>query len=207
MNFRRWLWFLLGGVGFIFLAMLSRAIWLPSIAKNLVVEDALRRADLIVVFAGADGERAKHAAHLYQKGLAPRVILTGGMTSKVIELFYNQRVTGAELSAKVLIDAGVPKKAVIVIPKGTSTYEEGEAISSFMKNHGYRSVIAVSSPYHMRRVRATLERLLGRTQIEVQYSAEKGSGFDVENWWKREKDLIEVTNEYLKLAYYHLALF
>ncbi len=207
MNFRRWLWFLFGGVGFIFLAMLSRAIWLPWIAKNLIVEDALRSADLIAVFAGTYEDRAAHAAQLYRQGLAPRVLVTGELTSKVIELFYNRRVTGAELSAKVLIDAGVPKKAVIVIPKGTSTYEEGEAIKQFMEAHGYRSVIAVSSPYHMRRVRATLKRLLEQTKIQVQYSPEKGSGFEAENWWKREKDLIDVTNEYLKLAYYHLALF
>ncbi|MBI4488599.1 MAG: YdcF family protein [Deltaproteobacteria bacterium] len=207
MNFRLWFWSLFCGVAAIFLVAQSRTIWLPWIAKNLIVEDALRPADLIVVFAGSHEERASHAARLFHQGLAPRILVTGELTSKVIELFYHQRVTGAELSAKVLTDTRVPKSAVVVIPKGTSTYEEGEAIKQFMETHGYRSVIAVSSPYHMRRVRATLKRLLQGKQIEVRYSPEKGSGVEVKNWWKMEKDLVEVTNEYLKLAYYHLALF
>ena len=77
---------------------------------------------------------------------------------------------------------------------------------TFMRRHGYRSVIAVSSPYHMRRVRATLEHLFPEPDIDVRYTPHS-SEVGTKDWWHREKDLIEVTNEYLKLAYYHLALF
>lgn len=206
MRFRGLSWFLVGAVGFILLAVQSSTVWLPWVAQNLIVEDQPHSADLIVVFA-ADEERAKHAARLYREGLAPRVLTTGELITKGIELFCHKRVTGAELTAKVLTDAGVPERAVIVLPRGTSTYEEAEAIKAFMKTNGYHSVIAVSSPYHMRRVRATLSHLFQGTAIAVQYSPAEGADFKAAEWWRHERDLVHVTNEYLKLAYYHLALF
>lgn len=202
----RWLYVLLGLAGFALLVIQSRTIWLPWIAQNLIVEDRLRPADSIVVF-GAEEERARHAAKLYQEGLAARILVTGGLTLKGAKVFCHQQMTGADLSAKVLIDAGVPKNAVIVIPEGTSTYEEGEVVNAFMKMHGYRSVIAVSSPYHMRRVRATLSRLVQGTRVAIQYSPAQGTGSSASDWWRREDDVINVTNEYLKLAYYHLSRF
>jgi uncharacterized SAM-binding protein YcdF (DUF218 family) len=206
-NRHRWLWLTAGVAALLLVVVQSRTIWLPAIASNLIVEDALRPADVIAVFAGAHGDRARHAARLYQDGIAPRILATGALTATEIQLFCGRRVTGAELTAKVLTDAGVPHSAVIVIPQGTSTYEEGETIKASMKTHGYRSVIAVSSPYHMRRVKATLEHLLHGTEMKVQYSPTKDADIQVERWWTNEKDLINVTNEYLKLAYYHLALF
>jgi uncharacterized SAM-binding protein YcdF (DUF218 family) len=193
-------------VALIFLAVSARSVWLPLIAQNLIVEDQLHSSELISVFA-ADEERARHAARLYREGLAPRILTTGELIPKAIEIFCHKRVTGAELMAKVLTDNRVPNSAIIVSPWGTSTYEEGEAIKAFMKTHGYRSLIAVSSPYHMRRVRATLSHILEGTGISVQYSPARNGDFNVLEWWRHERDLINVTNEYIKLAYYHLALF
>jgi uncharacterized SAM-binding protein YcdF (DUF218 family) len=176
------------------------------IARNLIVEDKLHSSDLIAVFA-AEEERAKHAAQLYRDGLAPRVLTTGEAIAKGVEFLCHKRVTGAELMAKMLSDNGVPKSSIVVIPQGTSTYEEGEAIKALMDTHGYRSLIAVSSPYHMRRVRATLSHIFEGSRISVQYSPARDSNVNILEWWRHERDLIDVTNEYIKLAYYHLALF
>jgi uncharacterized SAM-binding protein YcdF (DUF218 family) len=205
-RFRGLLWFLIGGLPLLLLVVQSRTIWLTLIAQNLVVEDQLHSSDLIAVFA-AEEERAKHAARLYREGIAPRVLTTGEAIVKGIEFFCHKRVTGAELMAKMLDDNGVPKSAVIAISRGTSTYEEGEAIKAFMETHGYRSLIAVSSPYHMRRVRATLSHILEGTGVSVQYSPVRNNDVNILEWWRHERDLIDVTNEYIKLAYYHLALF
>jgi uncharacterized SAM-binding protein YcdF (DUF218 family) len=151
-------------VGLLLVALQSRTIWLPWIAQNLIVDDRLRPADVMVIFAAREA-RAKHAARLYQEGLAPRILVTGGLTSTETELFCHERVTGARLSAKMLTDSGIPASAVIVLPHGTSTW------------------------------------------VEALYSPAKETGFKVSEWWRREHGLIQVTNEYLKLAYYHLALF
>lgn len=201
------MWVSLWSLAILLFTVHVRGYWLPWFANVLIVEDTLRPADLIAVFAGNQGNRASHAAELYKRGLAPRVLVTGELTASSIEIYYHKRVTGAELSAKVLMDQGVPQNAVIVIPKGTSTYEEAQAIKQLMEGRGYHSVIAVSSPYHMRRVRATMSHLLRSTDLQVQYSPEKSGDFEAGEWWTREKDLIEVTNEYFKLAYYYLALF
>jgi len=205
MKRRRWPWLLLGIAGAIVAAVLSREAWLPWIAMNLIVADRPSRSDLIVVFA-AEEDRVRHAAELYRKGFAPRILLTGGLPLRGVEAFCGKRVTGAEFGAKVLADAGVPKNAVHVVSKGTSTYEEAEVMRGFMNEHGYRSVIAVSSPYHMRRVRTTLSHFLRDTPISAQYSPAAEARFRAEEWWRHERELIDVANEYLKLAYYHLAL-
>lgn len=206
MKHYRWLWSLFAALGLIALTFQTRGVWLPWIAMNLIVADEPSRADLIVVFA-AEEERAQHAARLYQARLAPVILVTGGLPIRSLEAFCNKRVTGAEFSAKLLTDAGVPNDAIRVITKGTSTYEEGEVLRGFMRENGYRSVIAVSSPYHMRRVRSTLSHLLRGTEISLQYSPAGDADFKASEWWRHERDLIRVTNEYLKLAYYHLALF
>jgi uncharacterized SAM-binding protein YcdF (DUF218 family) len=196
----------LGIVAVIVFVVQSRALWLPWIAQNLVVEDKLAPSDVIAVFA-AEEARGRHAAELYRRELAPRVLTTGELVSKAVLLFCGKPVTGAEFMAKVLGDEGVPNDAVVAIPRGTSTYEEAEAVKAFMTGHGYRSLIAVSSPYHMRRVRATLSHILEGTAVSVQYSPARNGDFKIREWWRHERDLINVTNEYIKLAYYHLALF
>jgi uncharacterized SAM-binding protein YcdF (DUF218 family) len=200
------LWFLIGSLTLIILAVESHTIWLTSVAQNLIIKDELRPSDLITVFA-AEEERARHAARLYRRGFAPRIVTTGEAIPRGVEFFCHMKVTDAGLTAKILADSGVPENQIIVIPRGTSTFEEGEAIKDFMQRNGYRSLIAVSSPYHMRRVRATLSHLFQGTAVAVQYSPAQDDDFDASQWWRHEKSVINVTNEYLKLAYYHIALF
>jgi uncharacterized SAM-binding protein YcdF (DUF218 family) len=206
MKTRRLLWIALGILGLIVIVVQSRTIWLPWIAQNLVVEDTLAPSDVITVFAAKEA-RGRHAAHLYRRDLAPRVLTTGELVSETAYLICGKRVTGAGFMAEILADEGVPSGAVVAIPHGTSTYEEAQAIKIFMTSRGYRSLIAVSSPYHMRRVRATLSHILEGTGILIQYSPARNDDFNVLEWWHHERDLIDVTNEYIKLVYYHLALF
>jgi uncharacterized SAM-binding protein YcdF (DUF218 family) len=206
----RWRWSLWLGV-FAPLALLltlvaMASVWLPALAGHLVVDDPLSPADVIVVFAGGRGERAQHAADLYRRGLAGRILMTGGETARAVELFCNRRVTGAELNAKLLLDAGIPEGVMTVLPHGTSTYEEADIVREHLRSRGYRSAIAVSSAYHMRRVRTTLLHHLRNEPITVQVSPAPTPEWEPRAWWRDERSLLLVTNEYLKLAYYHLAL-
>jgi uncharacterized SAM-binding protein YcdF (DUF218 family) len=178
MRTRRLLWITLGILGLTVIVVQSRTLWLPWIAQNLVVEDTLAPSDVIAVFA-AEEARGKHAADLYRRDFAPRVVTTGELISKSGYFICGQRVTGARFMAMVLADEGVPNGAVVAIPRGTSTYEEAQAMKSFMTDNGYHSLIAVSSPYHMRRVRASLSRILKGSGITVRYSPARNDRFNV----------------------------
>jgi uncharacterized SAM-binding protein YcdF (DUF218 family) len=193
-------------VALIALAALTPGVWLPVIARFLVVDESLDAADVIAVFAGGRGERAEHAARLFQRRLASTILVTGGEVSGEIALFCGQRITGADLSARRLRLAGIPDSAVVVIPKGTSTYEEAAVVRDYLKARGHRSVIAVSSAYHMRRVRATLQHQLEADRTVVRVSAADTPDFQPRHWWRNERGLLLVTHEYLKLAYYQLHL-
>ena len=203
---RRVFWSSLTTLVLLAIALRLHTIWLPLVAQNLVVDDALAPADVIAVFA-AEEDRGKHAADLYRRGLAARVLTTGELISMAVYRTCGERITGAGLMAKILLDEGIPKDVVVALPRGTSTYEEAQAMKSFMTGNGYHSLIAVSSPYHMRRVRASLSRVLEGSGITVRYSPARSDGFNVFEWWRDERDFLSVTNEYIKLAYYHLALF
>lgn len=187
--------------------VLTRAVWLPWIAQRLVIEDEPARAELLFVFAGAPEERGIHAARLYQQGVAPRILVTGQGVSRDIAYFCGRQVTKAELTAKAIETAGVPPSVIHVLPQGTSTYEESEALKTYMLDHGFNTVVVVSSPYHMRRVRATLRHVLRGTTIRVGYSPAQPSRFRVAGWWTRERDTLLVFSEYLKLLYYYVARF
>jgi uncharacterized SAM-binding protein YcdF (DUF218 family) len=180
--------------------------WLPRVAGFLVTEDPLRPADLIVVLSGSPTDRARYAAELYHRKLAPRLMCASGLTLTDLEL-VGKSMTQAELSATALRKYGVPDGAILVFNKTTSTFEELTLVRKTMLARGWKRVILVSSPYHLRRMRLTWEHVAGSTDLTAVLRATPYSKFRQDVWWHREGDLITVQNEYAKLFYYELLLF
>lgn len=88
--------------------------------------------------------------------------------------------------------------------KVLSTYMEAERLKEWIANHpqSVRSVIVVSDPFHMRRVRWTYQKVLGE-YIELQMAPVP---FDLtpyhHTWWKDQMSRQNVREEYSKLLYY-----
>jgi len=59
------------------LAIASHRWWLTGVPRLLVVDQAPRSADAILVLGGGDGSRAARALALYEAGWAPIVITSG----------------------------------------------------------------------------------------------------------------------------------
>ncbi|MGH8800423.1 MAG: peptidoglycan DD-metalloendopeptidase family protein [Casimicrobiaceae bacterium] len=115
------------------------------------MKQGLHNADAIVVFGAAvwpDGPsttlkvRVAHAAELYAQGLAPAVFCTGGWSNGRSE---------AQAMRALLLAYGVPGDAVIPDDGGVTTREALRSVHRFGAGRWQR-VIAVSSPYHMRRI-------------------------------------------------------
>jgi uncharacterized SAM-binding protein YcdF (DUF218 family) len=187
-------------------ALLTAPRWLPSVARVLRVEDPLRRADLIVVLSGSVPDRPRYAADLYRAGFAPRVLCASSLTSDLLEAIGHP-MTQAQLSATVLRTYGVPDKNILVFNRSTSTYQELALVRDTMRSHGWRRVILVSSPTHLRRVRMTWDRLTRGGGPEAILRATPYSKFHANAWWRHERDLIAVQNEYAKVGYYLLFTF
>jgi uncharacterized SAM-binding protein YcdF (DUF218 family) len=94
--------------------------------------------------------RLNHALFLYLKGLAPRVITTGGAGGDPV--FTEGSVSRAYLTAH-----GVPPEAIVVEREGESTAQSVAAVVEIMRRMNLKSAIVVSDGYHIFRVKKMLE--------------------------------------------------
>jgi len=99
---------------------------------------------------GAAARRAAAAAAAYGRGVAPRVVASGG------------RRWGEQIEARVLrerlVDAGVPERAIVLEMCSLSTRENALFVSALLRGSGARSVAIVTCPWHMPRALANFEQ-------------------------------------------------
>lgn len=84
---------------------------------------------------------------LFQQGVAPLMVMTGGDAGGVIE---------AEVMRELAVSRGVPPGAILVESRADSTITNARNSVRLLRRHlGRRrcSVIVVSSPYHLARAR------------------------------------------------------
>ncbi|HZQ24141.1 MAG TPA: YdcF family protein [Terriglobales bacterium] len=135
-----------------------------AITSSRIVREAshneLHPADAIVVFGAAeyDGRpspiyraRLDHAFNLYQRGLAPVIITTGGSGD---DPKYSEGGVGRDY----LNSRGVPENNLIAETQGSDSAQSAERIGVIMRTNHMRSCVAVSDAYHVFRVKQMLER-------------------------------------------------
>ena len=124
--------------------------------------DGRVRADAIVVLGAAQyngvpspvlRQRLDHALDLYQEGLAPLVVVTGGRQP-------GDRYTEATTGYNYLRDHGLSDEVIRKEVQGASTYESLASVARFLRDEGISDVVLVSSPAHSRRV-ADIAREVG----------------------------------------------
>ena len=121
--------------------------------------DEAQPADAIIILGAAEYRgkpspvleaRLNHALYLYLKGLAPRVITTGGAGGDPV-------FTEGSVGRSYLAQRGVPPEAVVVEGEGDSTVKSVVAVGEIMRRMGLKSAIIVSDGYHIYRVKKMLE--------------------------------------------------
>ena len=122
--------------------------------------DERQPADAIVVLGAAQYNgrpspvlqaRLDHALTLYRAKLAPKVMVTGGIGRGDV-------MSEAIVSKKYLTARGVPGSAVVLEAEGRSTGESMTAVAAWARKSGVKTVILVSDPFHMARLRAEARR-------------------------------------------------
>ena len=131
--------------------------------------DQARAVDAIVVLGVAqyDGRpspqlqaRLDRVLELWQEGLSPLVITTGGNQP-------GDRFTEAEASANYLIkgsinglvDVAVPAESIVQENSGSTTRESLIGVRDIMKARGLHSILIVTDPYHSLRSRLIAQDL------------------------------------------------
>ena len=131
--------------------------WSVSAASVLLwgARDRARASDAIVVLGAAQyvgrpspvlRARLDHALDLWQRGLAPRLIFTGGTG-------VGDTVSEAAVSRLYALKHGVPDTAILMENEGRTTRESLAAVSVIMHARQMRTAILVSDPFHMLRLR------------------------------------------------------
>ena len=136
-------------------------LWLLSIALVLIWQQRDSRAPsrAIVVLGAAqyDGKpspvlraRLDHAIGLWQRGLAPTVIMTGGRAP-------GDTTTEAAVARRYAIANGIPDSVVLLESESRTTSEALRSVAAMLKP-GSTDVILVSDPFHMLRLSILAKR-------------------------------------------------
>jgi uncharacterized SAM-binding protein YcdF (DUF218 family) len=149
-------------VGVALLLVVAVVGYLGYVASQIQNESSVDEehpADAIVVLGAAEYRgrpspvleaRLNHALFLYLKGLAPRIITTGGAGGDPI--FTESTVARAYLTRR-----GVPAEAIVVESEGESTAHSMVAVTEIMRRMNLKSAIVVSDGYHIYRVKKMLQ--------------------------------------------------
>jgi uncharacterized SAM-binding protein YcdF (DUF218 family) len=163
---------------------------LLGIGSFLIVEDHLKRADLIHTLGGGF-DRLDYGLQLYKQGYGQRLFITGGDDAIVYRAYA--LANGAE--AKHIL----PPASWAV-----NTHQEALELKQFLdRDSSVQSVIVVSSPYHMRRAQWMFQDVLGE-QVDLQFVPVP---FEMarheQQWWRDAGSRKIVIGEYFKLLIYH----
>jgi uncharacterized SAM-binding protein YcdF (DUF218 family) len=117
--------------------------------------DFARPSDAIVVLGAAqyDGRpspvlraRLDHAIELYQAGIAPILITTGGVGA-------GDTVSEAVVGRRYAVRGGVPVDSILTERLGLRTVESMAGVADLMRRRELSSAVLVSDPFHALRLR------------------------------------------------------
>lgn len=173
--------------------------WLPRLLTDTDAVPA--RADAIFVFAGDVPDRPRCAAELHARGVAPLVVFGGSRIAPEL-LAVDRPMTDAAVNATIAMQAGLPIDAVVVVPEGTSTWEDAAVLRRWAESAGVRSLVVVTSAIHSRRAKTTLDLMARAAGLEVAVVSCNEAPGPGSLWWLEERPLVQVSNETLKLGLY-----
>jgi uncharacterized SAM-binding protein YcdF (DUF218 family) len=119
----------------------------------------MHAADAIVVFGAAEyagrpspvfRARLDHAFALFQQGLAPVVITTGGAGQ---DPSFSEGGVGRDY----LIRRGIAERNLIAETQGTDTAHSAQRVGVIMRTNRMHTCVAVSDQYHVFRIQRLLE--------------------------------------------------
>jgi uncharacterized SAM-binding protein YcdF (DUF218 family) len=153
--------------------------------------------DCIVALGGDAGERIMKAVELYRSGLAPVILLTGVEGSPL-----DTRRIYQDWRAEYLVKAGVPVSAILYDEKSANSWEEARNTLILATTRGWKQVMVVSDPPHMRRLALAWSKAFAGTGKNYILVASVPAWWQERAWWQNERAAQFVITEYIKLGYY-----
>jgi len=121
--------------------------------------DQAQPADAIVILgarADPDGQpgpdlrsRTLHGVRLFQRGLAPYLVCTGG--------YRHDRLSAASVACDLAISQGMPADKILLADGAMTTQEDAISTRNLLAKQGLQIAILVSHPLHLERSRILFE--------------------------------------------------
>lgn len=134
------------------LVILTKLAWYVGAPLRVAAEP--RPSDVISLFSSGqiddhwltidEAQRLLGALDLYRRHFAPVIVTSGSQ--------HDQGDFQAELEAAWLREAGVPQDALVVENRSTRTYDSVLALQRLMREHGWSSVVIVTSRMDVPRI-------------------------------------------------------
>lgn len=140
----------------------AAGLWVLTVVLILAAGmlPSLRRSDAILVLGAAQYNgrpspvlkaRLDHALALYDRGLAPRLIFTGGIG-------IGDTLSEAEVARRYALRHGVADSVILVERFGATSAQSVGAAAALMHAHGLETALVVSDSYHMLRLELLARR-------------------------------------------------
>lgn len=180
-------------------------------AELLIKRDKIKRSEnaIIVLLMGSVGDRSLGAADLYSAGKANKIIIAESH-SPGFDLLRERNISVkdiAERSKDILVDLGVNKKDIVILPGDTqNTKDEAFAVRKYVdiKSNKVGSIILVTSKYHSFRSKLIFQQVFNKYNIPIYSSPTDYDSFFTKSWYSKRLNAKRVVNEYLKLIYFLL---
>jgi uncharacterized SAM-binding protein YcdF (DUF218 family) len=172
-------------------------------------------ADCVFAHAGRP-ERKAFALQLYSEGFAPRAVLSVGRFEwrSVLKLGLAEDGGLARLAEQVpperrhfFVSIAAGRVESRAVPRAKlGTLGEARALARLLREGDCRSVLLVSSAFHLRRAVSSLRRSAKGYPLKIVPVAvpEPLAREKRENWWKNASSARLIVGEYVKAGFYPL---
>lgn len=172
---------IVGGVGFVAFADMVR--------KLAPANDP--RADAIVVLTG-DEDRIATGVRLMVEGRAQRLLISGVHPTTRMPTELKRRIDGADAARRTIV-----RCCVDIGHDALNTSGNAEEARRWVRTNNFKSVIVVTSGYHMMRSRAEFARAMPDIEV-VAYPVRTGRNLQLDTWWEHWPTTRLLLSEYVK---------
>lgn len=149
------------------------------------------RADAIVVLTG-DEERITTGVRLMAEGRAPRLLISGVNPTTRMPTELKRPVDGSDTTRDALV-----RCCIEIGHAAMNTSGNADEARQWVRSNGFRSLIVVTSSYHMLRSRVEFARVMPDIHL-VSHPVSAGRNLQLENWWHHWPTARLLFGEYLK---------
>ncbi len=186
-------------IALLVMLLLNPGWYLPPLADwlTLPVDPITRDAnEAVVVLGGGGPQRLLQGVTLWEQQPSAQLWFTGNLVPETARSFIDPAY-----ARTYALRLGVDPSQIRLL-HSTSTWEDALAIKAEMEENDIQHLVIVTNYFHSRRAMCVMRHHLAAENVTLLYSPPDGDDFDPTTWWRNEQDIVDVSEEWLKVLLY-----